>query len=228
LLPVSEYLITGVTRGIGRAVVDLLADHSIILVGRDADLLRAISDNFPSARPVVVDLAHPEDIERSFGSEGVPGRLDGIIHIAGVSQRATLSEMPLEGWSQLFTVNVFAVAELTRVMLPALRAARGMVLLANSGAGLGVRGRGGAAYAASKYALRAFADGLRIEEPDLRVTSVFLGRVATEMQRQLRAYEGGPFRPDDYLAPEAVAESLVRLLTLPPEMAVPEVTLFPR
>ena len=52
-----------------------------------------------------------------------------------------------------------------------------------------------AAYSANKFALRAFADSLRADEPLLRVTSVHPGRVDTDMQRELVAYEGGRYDP---------------------------------
>ena len=77
-----------------------------------------------------------------------------------------------------------AVAELTRLLLPALRAANGHVVLINSGAGLRANA-GWGAYAASKFALRAFGDALRLEEPALRVTSIHPGRIDTDMQRDI-------------------------------------------
>ena len=64
---------------------------------------------------------------------------------------------------------------LTQALLPALRRAKGQVIFVNSGAGLNVLA-GMASYSASKFALRAFADSLRAEEPALRVTSVHPGR----------------------------------------------------
>ena len=90
------------------------------------------------------------------------------------------------------------MAELTRLLLPALRTARGYVILINSGAGLRAN-PGWGAYAASKFALRAFGDVLRAEEPDLRVTSVHPGRIDTPMQRAVRAAEGGDYEPERYL-----------------------------
>ena len=61
-----------------------------------------------------------------------------------------------------------------------------------------------ASYSASKFALRAFADSLRAEEPALRVTSVHPGRIATAMQRQLVEFEGGKYDPKHFLRPETV------------------------
>ncbi len=93
-----------------------------------------------------------------------------------------------------------AVAELTRLVLPALRAAGGTVVFVNSGAGRRAAAPGGS-YAASKHALVAVAEALRLEEPQVRVTTVFPGRVATDTQRELRAYEGDEYDAGDYLQP---------------------------
>ena len=82
-------------------------------------------------------------------------------------------------------------AELTRLLLPRLRAERGAVVFVNSGAGLRAN-PGWASYAASKFALRALADALREEEAPhgVRVCTVYPGRTATPMQQSVRAQEG--------------------------------------
>ncbi len=84
-----------------------------------------------------------------------------------------------------------APAELTRLLLPQLRAARGHVVFVNSGAGLRANPEWGA-YAASKHGLKALADALRGEEADhgVRVTSVYPGRTATPMQEKVHRQEG--------------------------------------
>jgi NADP-dependent 3-hydroxy acid dehydrogenase YdfG len=101
-------------------------------------------------------------------------------------------------------------------MLPALRRAKGQVIFINSGAGLDVLA-GMASYSASKFALRAFADSLRLEEPLLRVTSVHPGRIATEMQRKLVEFEGGKYNPKHYLRPETVARAIADIVGAPPD-----------
>ncbi|MFD4438120.1 SDR family NAD(P)-dependent oxidoreductase, partial [Bacillus safensis] len=81
---------------------------------------------------------------------------------AGVATIGTVENTPVEAWRDMFEVNVAAVVDLTRLLLPALRAACGHVVLINSGAGLRAN-PGWGAYAASKFALRAFGDALRAE-----------------------------------------------------------------
>ena len=80
---------------------------------------------------------------------------------------------------------------LTRLCLPAVRAARGTVVFLNSGAGQ-VAHPHWSAYAASKFGLRALADSLRAEEQahGVRVTTVYPGRTATPMQQKVHQQEG--------------------------------------
>jgi len=125
-------------------------------------------------------------------------------------------------------VNVFAVAELTRLLLPALRAARGRVILINSMAAMRVvRDRG--AYTASKLALGALADALQAEElhNGVGVTSIYPGRTTTDMQQKVRVHEGGAFQPEEYLAPEAVAHAVLAAVQAPVDSQLTGIVVTP-
>ncbi len=111
-------------------------------------------------------------------------------------------------------------------MLPALRAANGHVVLINSGAGLRANA-GWGAYAASKFALRAFADALRLEEPGLRVTSIHPGRIDTDMQRAIVASEGGEYDADAFLTPQTVARAVRNAVETPRDAHPTEIVLRP-
>jgi NAD(P)-dependent dehydrogenase (short-subunit alcohol dehydrogenase family) len=84
-----------------------------------------------------------------------------------------------------------------------------------------------ASYSASKFALRAFADSLREDEPALRVTTVYPGRTDTDMQRELVAYEGGEYDPANFLRPETVAVVVAKAVATPPDGHLHEVVLRP-
>ena len=129
-----------------------------------------------------------------------------LVHSAGVGLLGTVAETPADVWRRQFEVNVVAVAELTRLRCPRCAPRGAGWCCVNSGAGLNARA-GWGSYAASKFALRAFADALRAEEAGngVRVTSVHPGRTDTTMQREIVRQEGGVYRPERYLRAESVA-----------------------
>ncbi len=217
-------LITGAGGGIGAAIADALAPtHTLLLAGR------------PSARLDAVALRHgattwPLDLTDSDGIEAaveVLTELDVLVHNAGVAYPGRVDESTPEQWRATFEVNVTGAVALTCALLPALRAARGQVVFINSGSGLNAS-PGLAAYSASKFALRAFADSLRADEPLLRVTSIHPGRVDTEMQRDLVAYEGGVYDPARFLTPETVAGVVAQVVATPPDAHTHQVVIRPR
>jgi NADP-dependent 3-hydroxy acid dehydrogenase YdfG len=219
-------LVTGASRGIGAAVARALAPaHDVLLGGRDTALLTALARELPGARPWPVELTDMAAVAEA--AAGI-SRLDVLVHAAGVGLLGTVADTPAATWRRQFDVNVVAVAELTRLLLPALRAARGRVVLVNSGAGLTAK-PGWASYAASKFALRAFADALREEEAPhgVRVTSVHPGRTDTDMQREVVRQEGGRYEPRLYLRAESVAGAVLLAVTAPEDAALTELVLRP-
>jgi NAD(P)-dependent dehydrogenase (short-subunit alcohol dehydrogenase family) len=153
----------------------LSTTHDVLLGGRDVAALEQASARLSGSRPWPVELTDPDAL--TSATSGID-RLAVLVHCAGTVELGPVAETPATVWRQQMEVNLVAVAELTRLLLPALRTARGHVVLINSGAGLRAN-PGWGAYAASKFALRAFGDVLRAEEPDLRVTSVHPGRIDT-------------------------------------------------
>lgn len=217
-------LITGASSGIGAAIAEALApDYTLVLAGRPSERLDAVARRFGAAT-VPLDLCDPEAIT-------APGLvrdgLDVLVHNAGVAYPGRVSESTVEQWRQTFDVNVTGAVALTLALLPALRAARGQVVLVNSGAGLTVS-PGLASYSASKFALRAFADSLRADEPRLRVTSIHPGRVDTAMQRDLVAYERGDYDPARFLTPQTVARAVAQAVAAPPDAHTHQVVIRPR
>ncbi len=219
-------LVTGASRGVGAATARALSHtHDVLLGGRDGPALQQLATELPGARPWPVEITDDDALaQATVGIE----RLDVLVHSAGVGRIATVQASTTALWRHTLDVNVVAVAELTRLLLPVLRAARGHVVLINSGSGLRAN-PGWGAYAASKFALRALADSLRAEEQPhgVRVTSVHPGRIATDMQRQVRADEGGDYQPQEYLSAETVAGAVLTVLQTPADAHLTELVLRP-
>ncbi|MGB3325808.1 MULTISPECIES: SDR family oxidoreductase [Mycolicibacterium] len=222
-------LITGAAGGIGSAIAAALAPtHTLLLAGRPSARLDALAERL-GAPTWPLDLTDADSIE---SATEVLAELDVLVHNAGVLYPGRVAESIAEQWRASFEVNVTGAVALTLALLPALRAAGGHVVFINSGAGQKVSA-GMASYSASKFALRAFADSLRADEPSLRVTSIFPGRVDTEMQRDLVAYEnavtdgGGDYDPAKFLKPETVAGLVATAVTTPPDGHVHEIVVRP-
>lgn len=221
----STLVITGASRGIGAATARALESaHNLVLVGRDTDALAAVARSCRSARVVAADLTTIDGV--ALVAEGIT-TLDGLVHCAGVADLGRVDESDSAQWRRAFEVNVLAVVELTRVLLPALRAARGHLVVVNSGAGTTAK-PGWGSYSASKFALRAVTDTIRGEEPTLRVTSIHPGRVDTDMQRAIVTGEGGTYDPSSFLSPDSVAAVIRHALDSAPDAHPTEVVLRPR
>lgn len=218
-------LVTGATRGIGRAIADALAvDHHLLVGGTDPERTAEVAASYPSAQAWPCDLGDYEAL--ATAAAGVE-RLHLLVHSAGVADGGPVAGTAVEVWERVFRINVFAVAELTRLLLPRLREGGGQVVMINSGAGLKA-GPGGATYAASKFALRALADSLREEERgSVRVTSIHPGRVDTDMQVELQQRKGRPYDRDEHLSPGAVAAAVRAAVDASPEAMLESLVIRP-
>jgi NADP-dependent 3-hydroxy acid dehydrogenase YdfG len=212
-------LITGASGGLGAAIATAIAPtHTLLLGGRPSPRLDQLAERL-GATTWPLDLS---DIDSLAASTEVIDELDVLVHNAGVAFPDHLADSEIEDWRKTFEVNVIGAVALTQALLPALRQAEGQVIFINSGAGLNAH-PDMASYSASKFALRAVADSLRAEEPRLRVTSLHPGRIATEMQRRLREFEGGEYDESAYLRPETVADVVAKVISTPPDGHVHQV-----
>ncbi len=220
------HLITGAGSGIGAVVAERLAARgdALVLVARDADRAADLTALYPGSSAVVADLRHPA----ALAATTLPEQLDSVIHAAGIVELGHVADLPLHAWESQLAVNLTSPAELTRIALPALRAARGQVLFVNSGAGLTAHPQW-AAYAASKHALKALADALRGEEAPhgVRVTTVYPGRTATPMQALVHSQEGAEYDPTRFIDAASVATTILTALDLPRDAVITDLAVRP-
>lgn len=223
----ATHLVTGAGSGIGAAVASALHERgdTVVLLARTRDRAAMLEERFPGARTIVADLA---DVAAVDHLDGLPDRLDTLLHIAGVVELAPVAELRADDLRAQLDVNLVAPALLTRACLPALRAARGLVVFMNSGAGLQA-GAQWSAYAASKFGLRALADSLRAEEMGngVRVTTVFPSRTSTPMQEKVHEQEGRTYDASLWISPETVAATVLHVIDVPGDATIPELTVRP-
>ena len=224
-------VITGASSGIGRALAIELGSRgaSLVLQGRHGGRLDEVRHAVDRAggrgESRALDLTDDAAVDgwaASLGGRGVAA----LVHSAGMVRLGTVAETGVDVLDAHYRLNVRAPYRLTRALLAELEAAAGQVVFMNSGAGLRANARWGA-YAASKFALRALADSLRQELADsgVRVTTVYPGRTATPMQRDVHRQEGRRYDPDAFVRPEDVASQVAALLALEPPSTVTELTI---
>jgi short-subunit dehydrogenase len=220
----GTYLLSGATSGIGAATARMLAARgdALVLVVRDRERAAAA---FPGASIVEGDLQHLHRIN----DLGLPDRIDGVVHAAGVVDVALLEDTDRESLERTIEVNLTAPVQWTQVLIEPVRRARGTHVFVNSGSGLRANAQW-ASYNASKFGLRGFADALRLEEAEhgVRVSTIYPGRTATPMQEQVHDQEGAQYDADDWIRPETVATEIVRVLDLAPDATIPDLVIRPR
>ncbi len=214
-----DALVIGAGGGIGAAVAVALAAEGVRvrLCGRREMTLSETARRIPMDRlagTLVADLAK-EGVAEAIAS-AVGGRLDLLVHAAGIFSAGSAADLRPEECAALFRVNALAPADVTRALLPALRVARGQVVFVNSSAALHPSPTW-SVYAASKAALKVLADGIRgvVNAEGVRVISVYPGRTASPMQAAIHQMEGRPYDPSRLLQPEDIAAMIVSALALP-------------
>lgn len=242
LVPLA--LITGASTGIGKATsLRLAASGWTVLAGvRDPGAGEQLAAEVPSGRVIPLQLEVTDPAQVAAAAQGVRehsangGGLDALVNNAGIGVGGPLELISPDDLRRQFEVNVFGQVAVTQAMLPALRAAGGRILFTSS-----IGGRVAmpftAPYAASKHAIEAVGDALRVElrNSGVQVALVEPGSVATPIWDKGRAdaerltipaelqsqYGKVPAAMDKTLkeqasrgvAPEVVAATIERALT---------------
>ncbi|MEP7343895.1 MAG: SDR family NAD(P)-dependent oxidoreductase [Gemmatimonadaceae bacterium] len=208
-MPVA--LITGATRGIGRAIASrLAATHEIIAVGRTVGDLETLAAEITAlggrCRTIPLDLRQGNAIASALGALDV----DVLVNNAGVMHKKPVDQLTPDEWQEMVDVNYNALFHVIRAVLPAmLQRGNGHIVNIASIAGRSAF-VGGAGYASTKHAVMGFSESLMLEVRDrgVRVSVVCPGSVAT-------AFVPPGTDASWMLMPEDVAEAVAGVLAMP-------------
>jgi NADP-dependent 3-hydroxy acid dehydrogenase YdfG len=229
-------VVTGASSGIGEATARLLAQErcNVVLAARREDRLNGLAAEIgEGALAVPTDVTDPAACEALVSrAVGDFGSVDILVANAGLGLYGSIAEGEPEDWRRMFEVNVLGVLYVTRAAVRhMLGRSSGDVVFVSSLAGRRVPRADGAVYAATKHALTAVAEGLRMEvhTKGIRVISVEPGLVRTAFPESSypSAQEYYAHREYAPLEAEDVAEAVLYAVEQPPRVSVNEILLRP-
>jgi NAD(P)-dependent dehydrogenase (short-subunit alcohol dehydrogenase family) len=211
-------IVTGASRGIGRAISIALAKEgaAIVLAARSIEKLRETANLVTDAggRPeiVVTDLVEEESIKNLVRVTSQKfSRLDILINNAGVTHSAKLDQTTTQDWDRCFAVNSRAPFILCREALPLLKKAEAGYIV-NIASVVGVKGYPlQSAYTASKHAIRGMTISLaeELNRSNIRVHLICAGGVDTDLLQEVRP----DLKKQDLMRPDEIAELVLYLVT---------------
>jgi 3-oxoacyl-[acyl-carrier protein] reductase len=211
-------IVTGASRGIGRAIALTLADHGarLSLAARREPDLQAVRAEIEAgggqAACYPTDVSRePEVVRLVQATVARFGRLDIVVNNAGLGIFGPLAEMTAEQWDSVMAVNARGPFLLCREAIPYLRQ-QPQSFIVNISSVVGIKGYANqAAYSASKHALMGMSAALakEVQEDGIRVHAICPGGVDTPMVRQARP----DLDPSVLITPEEIADLVLLLVT---------------
>ena len=218
LLEGKVAIVTGASRGIGRAISVALAQETatIVLAARSIQQLQITAEQVTKAggeaRIVHVELTEEQSIRNLIQVTGEKlGRLDILVNNAGVTHSAELEQTSTEDWQRCISINARAPFILCREALPLLKKSKAAHII-NISSVVGVKGYPlQSAYTASKHALRGMTISLaeELRGSNIRVHLLCPGGVDTDMVDSVRP----DIAKDELIQPEEIAELVLYLVT---------------
>jgi NAD(P)-dependent dehydrogenase (short-subunit alcohol dehydrogenase family) len=225
-------LVTGGTRGIGRAIAERLleAGASVAVCGVREESVRAADEELRAkfgggalkVMTATADVRNEADVRRLFETiDAELGGLDILVNNAGIGRFADLAAMPPADWRAVMGTNLDGVYYCIHEALPRFRR-RGGGWIVNIASLAGKNPfAGGAAYNASKFGLCGLSEAVMLDHryENVRVTAVLPGSVSTEFSRNGLA--------DWKIQPEDVAEAVAMILAMPERTLISHVEIRP-
>jgi NAD(P)-dependent dehydrogenase (short-subunit alcohol dehydrogenase family) len=222
----KRYLITGASRGIGRAIAEKLAEsgNCLLLHGRDREALtrtsKIVEAQNAKAISLCYDLRDPAEIQKmvdEIGSEP----LDALINNAGIAFVKPLAEIALEEWQATIAVNVTAPFLLTQKLLPILGSGATIVNILSIAAKTGFPNW--SSYCMSKFALEGFSQAVREElrSRGIRVLNIYPAATGTDIWQGI----AGDWPREKMLSANEIGDAVAYALSRSGNVAVENITL---
>jgi len=222
----KQAIVTGASRGIGKAIADELINHNYRVIGMAR---RFSTENKEQFMPERIDFSDKKNLEPKLKAihkhYGTP---DAIIANHGIGQFGSIEEFSENQIDKLFTVNVLSHITLIKTFLPQMKKkGRGDIIFICSEAALQGK-RKGTVYCATKFALKGFAEALRDEcrTAGIRVSSIHPGLVKTDFFETLDFTPGTD--PKEHILPEDIAKTVSLILNMRDGTVFQDISLMPQ
>jgi NADP-dependent 3-hydroxy acid dehydrogenase YdfG len=221
-------ILSGASRGIGRATALLLAQNqaNVICTARNADDLDSLAAEHPGIVPVPGNVANEADMAAVVQTAlDRFGRIDAVINNAGYGVFKNVDEISVTEWDELMATNVKGTFVLTKAALPTLKAqGNGHIVIVASDVAKRTFA-GGSLYTASKYAQEAFMGSLRKEVRPfgIKVSGVYSGLVDSHFHDVGHGAESSK----NWLKGQDMAESMLFILSRPAHVVIDELMVHP-
>ena len=225
-------LVTGSTRGIGKAIAEAILTHGgrVFITARNTDDVKQTVASLLSRHPdrvfgTACDVGNYNSVRSMYSVlQSSMGSLDILVNNAGVGSRTYVEQMSVEEWGTTLETNLFGVFYCCHEALPLMKGRGGYIINIGSLAGKHASA-GSAAYCASKFALVGFSESLmqEVRYDHIRVSHVMPGSVNTGFGR------GGGQDPAKTwkLLPEDVASAVINLVEMDPRALPSQLELRP-
>lgn len=233
-------VITGASSGIGETTANMLARQgaTVVLGARRAERIatvaRAINASGGRALALTTDVTSRRDVELLVNSaQESYGRVDVIVNNAGIMPIAPMAALKVDEWDRMIDVNIKGLLYGVAAVLPIMQKQKqGHIINLASVLGFKVFAPGGTVYSATKFAVRAITEGLRIElkADNIRTTMISPGVVATELPEGSSDEATRQYLRDFYkiaVPAESIARAIAYAIEQPEPVEIDEIVIRP-
>ena len=233
-------VITGASSGIGESTARLLAGKGakVVLGARRKDRIDAVVKNISakggSALGFKTDVTQRGDVEALVqGAIDNHGRIDAIVNNAGIMPIAPMAALKVDEWDRMIDLNIKGLLYGVAAVLPIMQKQKqGHIINIASVAGFKVFAPGGAVYSATKFAVRAVTEGLRMEHKadNIRATIISPGAVASELPESSSEEATRENMREFYkiaIPADSIARAIAYAIEQPAEVEIDEIVIRP-